>query len=133
MNNYVKGYKADAGLDIVLDEILLIQPGFQTITLPATYTPANGEVAFLVPRGSTAAKGIFPIMVAIDAGYTGKITAWVYNMSGERHIFDKGDRVFGIVNLKLGEDRAEFTIAKEGERGNNKLASSGGHSVGRVR
>ena len=124
-SKYVRGYEKDAGLDIVLNDLLTIKPGFQTIVLPARYTPGDGEVAFLISRGSTAARGIFPIMVAIDTGYEGLITAWVVNTSSHTHRFLPGERVFGIVNLKLGEDRAEFEIMKKGERGSNKLASSG--------
>lgn len=128
MNQFVRGYKKDAGVDIVMDHPLVIQPGFNTFILPAQYTPGDDEVAFLVARGSTAAKGIFPIPVAIDTGYDGKITAWVFNASGLVHNFAAGDRIFGVVNLKLGEDRVGFTVAKEGERGSNKLASSGGQN-----
>ena len=62
--NFVRGYQKDAGLDIVLKDILLIKPGFQVINLKVNYTPGPNEVAFLVSRGSTANKGIFPIMVA---------------------------------------------------------------------
>lgn len=130
MSNFVRGYKKDAGVDIVLDSELVIIPGFQTINLNIKYTPGDGEAAFLVSRGSTAAKGIFPIMVAIDTGFTGKVTAWVFNASGYYHVFQPGDRVFGIVNLKLGEDRVDFEVAKPGNRGSNKLASSGGNTNG---
>lgn len=130
MSNFVRGYKKDAGVDIVLDSELVIIPGFQTINLNVEYTPGDGEAAFLVSRGSTAAKGIFPIMVAIDTGFTGKVTAWVFNASGYYHTFQPGDRVFGIVNLKLGEDRVDFEVAKPGNRGSNKLASSGGNTNG---
>lgn len=127
MSQFVRGYKKDAGVDIVLTEDLIILPGFQVIDLGIQYTPGDGEAAFLVSRGSTAQRGIFPITVAIDTGYTGNVTAWVMNVSGVNHHFEKGDRVFGIVNLKLGEDRVEYTVAKDGERGDNKLASSGGN------
>lgn len=127
MSKYVRGYKEDAGVDIVLDELLVIRPGFQRIELNTKYTPSDGEVAFLISRGSTANKGIFPIMVAIDTGYEGNLTAWVCNMSDQTHVFDKGDRVFGVINLKLGEDRVNFEVSKEGKRGTNKLASTGGN------
>ena len=126
MNNFQRGYQKDAGVDIVLDHPLQILPGFQTIQLNTKYTPGDGEVAFLISRGSTANKGIFTLMVAIDTGYIGNITAWVFNASGLTHTFQTGDRVFSIVNLKMGEDRVAFDVVKEGERGNNKLASSGG-------
>lgn len=126
MTEYVRGYKEDAGVDIVLDSYIEIRPGFNRIELNARYTPSKGEVAFLVPRGSTAAKGIFPIMVAIDTGYDGTLSGFIVNSSNKTHIFHKGDRVFGIVNLKLGKDRTKFKVAKKGKRGSNKLASSGG-------
>lgn len=126
MDNFVKGYEDDAGLDIVLDDILVLEPGLNNIDLPCHYTPAKGEVAFLVPRSSTAKLGIFPIMVAIDTGYTGIIHGMVINMSDRRQVFDKGDRVFGIVNLLRGEDRAtDYKISKPGRRGDNWNASSG--------
>ena len=125
LGEYQRGYRDDAGLDIVLDNDITIIPGFQTFNLHAQYTPEPGEVAFLISRGSTAAKGIFPLSVAIDAGYTGRITAWVFNASGLSHTFKKGDRVFGIVNLQLGRDRVPFRVLKNGERGSRKLNSSG--------
>lgn len=131
MSQFLRGYKKDAGVDIILAQPLQILPGFQTIQLTTKYTPGDGEVAFLISRGSTANRGIFPLMVAIDTGYEGNITAWVFNASGLTHNFDTGDRVFSIVNLKLGEDRVDFDVAKKGERGFNKLASSGGNSNGR--
>ena len=128
MSNYVRGYMYDAGVDIVLDKPMVIQPGFNNLELSAKYTPAVGEVAFLVSRSSTATKGIFPIMVAIDADYNGTLSAFVVNATNNTYTFEPGDRVFGIVNLKLGEDRVEFQVAKLGSRGSNKLASSGGQN-----
>lgn len=127
MDKFVRGYADDAGVDIVLDDILEIRPGFNEIELPCHYTPGVGEVAFLVPRGSTARKGIFPIMVAIDTGYEGIIHAFVVSVNDRIQVFDKGDRVFGIVNLKLGQDRVNFEISKQGKRGDNWNNSSGGN------
>lgn len=129
MSKFIRGYQADAGVDIVLDNHLLIRPGFQRIELNTKYTPGDSEVAFLVSRGSTANKGIFPIMVAIDTGYEGNLTAWVVNATEVTQVFKPGDRAFGIVNFKLGEDRVDFEVAKPNEkRGGNKLASSGGNN-----
>lgn len=129
MNKFVKGYKDDAGIDIVLEDILELLPGLNVVKLPCTYTPAVGEVAFLVPRSSTAVQGIFPIMVAIDANYTGEIHGMIVNVSDRKKVFLPGDRVFGIVNLKLGESREQpkAIIAKEGSRTNNWNNSSGGN------
>ena len=126
MNEFVKGYDDDAGEDIVLDDYLDIKPGFSKIILPAQYTPAKGEVAFLVARGSTANVGIFPIAVAIDTGYEGQLTAWIVNTS-ERTVFKPGERAFAVVNLKLAPSRGKnVKVARPGQqRGSNKEASSG--------
>lgn len=126
MNNYTRGYQKDAGVDIILEEHLIIRPGFQIVELPAQYTPGDNEVAFVIARGSTLKKGVMTCMWAIDTGYTGKISAAVFNASKDTHVFDPGDRPFGVVNLQLGKDRVKFTITKEGERGDNKFGSSGG-------
>ncbi len=129
MNNYVRGYRDDAGLDIIMDRPITIKPGFQAIELPASYCPGKDEVAFVVSRGSTASKGIFPFSVAIDSGYTGLITTWVYNSTNETQEFKAGDRIFGIVNLKLGKDRVDYMVSRPGKRGVNKLGSSGGQDT----
>lgn len=126
MDNFVKGYEDDAGLDIVLDDDLVLCPGLNVVELPCHYTPGEGEVAFIVPRSSTAKKGIFPIMVAIDTGYTGIIHGMIVNADTHSVTFKKGDRAFGIVNLVKGEDRARYIITKQGKRGDNWNGSSGG-------
>ena len=127
LNNYVRGYKNDAGVDIILNDYLTIRPGLNVVELPAQYTPGEGEVAFLVPRGSTAMKGIFPIMVAIDTDYTGIIHGFVVNVTDQTHVWKPGERAFGIVNLKLGQDRVKFEVAKQGKRTDNWNNSSGGN------
>jgi len=125
MNNFVKGYADDAAMDIVLDDVLLIKPGLNVLPLPCTYTPEEGEVAFVIPRGSTASKGILTMMVAIDPGYKGTINVFAYNTDDHQHVFAAGERAFSIVNLKQGFQRAIPKIAKEGARGDNWKGSSG--------
>ena len=127
INKYVRGYKNDAGVDIILNDYLTIRPGLNVVDLPAKYTPGEGEVAFLVPRGSTAMKGVFPIMVAIDTDYDGIIHGFVVNVTETTHVWKPGERAFGIVNLKLGQDRVKFEVAKQGKRTNNWNNSSGGN------
>lgn len=126
MNNFIKGYVNDAAVDIVLDEVLELNPGFTTVELPCTFTPLAGEVAFLLARSSTAKKGIFPIPVAIDADYTGIIHAMIYNTTDRKVVFMPGDRAFSIVNLKLGGSRVKSKVAKIGTRYDNWDNSTGG-------
>ena len=130
MNKFVKGYADDAAVDIVLDDILEINPGYQTIVLPCKYTPDPNEVAFLLARSSTAKKGIFPIPVAIDTGYEGIIHAFVVNTTDRKQVFMPGERAFSIVNLVKGKDRVQFEVAKQGKRGSNWNNSSGGNENG---
>lgn len=131
MDKFIKGYAGDAAVDIVLDDILEIVPGYQTIVLPCKFTPGPNEVAFLLARSSTAKKGIFPIPVAIDAGYEGIIHAFVVNTTDRKQVFMPGERAFSIVNLTLGKDRVNYDIAKPGKRGTNWNNSSGATNDGK--
>lgn len=131
MNKFVKGYADDAAVDIILDDILEINPGYQTIVLPCNYTPGQNEVAFLLARSSTAKKGIFPIPVAIDTGYEGIIHAFVVNTTDRKQVFMPGERAFSIVNLTLGKDRVKYDVAKQGKRGTNWNNSSGAINNGK--
>ena len=130
MKDSVKGYEADAGVDIILDKDLVIRPGFNKVELSAKYTPGPNEVAFLLARSSTAKKGIFPIPVAIDTGYEGIIHAFVVNTTDRKQVFMPGERAFSIVNLVKGKDRVQFEVAKQGKRGTNWNNSSGGNENG---
>lgn len=131
MNKFVKGYAEDAAVDIILDDVLEIDPGYQTIVLPCNFTPGPNEVAFLIARSSTAKKGIFPIPVAIDTGYEGIIHAFVVNTTDRRQVFMPGERAFSIVNLALGKDRVKYDVAKQGKRGTNWNNSSGAANNGK--
>jgi dUTPase len=126
--SYQKGYEEDAALDIILNEKIEIKPGFSVIPLKGIYyTPELFEVAFIIPRGSTARNGIMTMMVAIDPGYTGELNAFVFNATNTTHYAEAGSRVFSIVNFEAAQIRAEYIVAKPGEsRGDNKLGSSGG-------
>ena len=131
MDKFVKGYAEDAAVDIILDDVLEIAPGYQTVVLPCKFTPGPNEVAFLLARSSTAKKGIFPIPVAIDTGYEGIIHAFVVNTTDRKQVFMPGERAFSIVNLALGKDRVKYDVAKPGKRGTNWNNSSGATNNGK--
>lgn len=126
-HSFVRGYEDDAGDDVIFTEHVMFRPGFNVINLPVQYTPEKDEVAFLVARGSTADKGIFPISVAIDTGYEGTIRAWVVNVSSETVVFNPGERAFSIVNFVKALSRAKnLKVTKPGQkRGTNAVGSSG--------
>jgi len=128
MDNFVKGYISDAAVDIIMTEDGIIQPGFSRIPLPAHYKPYPGEVAIVSARTSTLNAGIFTPIGLIDAGYEGTISAWVFNCSGKNYEYKAGDRLFSVVNLQLAPDRVSKLILNTGDRGENKLGSTGGHN-----
>ncbi len=126
MHNYIKGYKDDAAVDIIMTKDGEILPGFSKITLPVKYTPHPGEVAVVCPRTSTSNKGIFVSMSLIDANYIGKINVWIFNASGKIINYKAGDRLFSVVNLQLAPTRVDHNVKKSGSRRYNKIGSTGG-------
>lgn len=129
-NSFVKGYATDAAVDIVMEEDGSIIPGFNKLALPVGYTPLDGEVAILSARTSTQNAGIFVPMNIIDPHYSGKLSVWVFNCSGMTYHYKRGDRLFSVVNLQLAPTRVLHNIVNTGNRGKNKLGSSGGQSNG---
>jgi len=128
MDNFVKGYIADAAVDIIMDTAGSILPGFSRIKLPAHYKPAVGEVAIVSARTSTLNLGIFVAVSLIDPEYEGTISAWVFNASGLTRHYEKGDRLFSVVNLQLAPTRVKYNIVNFNPRGKNNIGSSGGQN-----
>lgn len=62
----------------------------------------------------------------IDCGYTGSIRVKLYNLSDERVIFKKGDKISQIVIKPIYTDRLTIVDELEDtERGDNGFGSSG--------
>jgi len=130
MDKFVKGYKTDAAVDVVMEEDGHILPGFNRILLPVHYKPREGEVAIVSARTSTLNAGIFTLVGLIDPEYEGTISAWVFNCSGLTYAYKAGDRLFSVVNLQLAKDRVKYKLLSKHKRGKNNLGSSGGHKNG---
>ena len=122
---YVKSYKSDGGIDVVLPRNITLTPGINNIELPHHYTPRRKEYAILVARSSIAQKGIFPISSVIDTNYTGCIHAMIVNVNNYTVSFDAGERIFSIVNAKSAKDRVKCKVLKKGKRNKNWNGSSG--------
>ena len=125
--DFVKGYTDDAGVDIILSKDLVIRTGFENYELPINYRPEDGEVAFLMFRGSSARLGLIMTPVAIDANYDGEmLNLPIFNASSETIRFTKGMRAFSIINFVKARDRVQPRVLKHGKRGTNRDGSSGG-------
>lgn len=119
----LKGYKDDAGVDIILDKDVTFMPHKTTsVNLNMSIDVPIGHMCLICPRSSAAKKGISISTSIIDPGYTGKVHAIVHNVSND------------IINFKKGEAFCQFVIQEvigfdakiknEGVRGDNKFGSS---------
>jgi dUTPase len=95
---FIKGYKDDAGCDIIIDKSAKL-PAFQTtiIELPVRFNPPMGTLAYLVQRTSAAKKGILVSGSPIDPGYEGKIYAICMNTTPYDVEFKSGESFCQLV------------------------------------
>lgn len=122
-----KTYISDAGLDLSLPQDVDILP-FETIVigLGLGVSIPEGCAGMLVPRSSTAKKGIISQTQIIDSGYTGEIHLIITNCSNHLYHFDKGDRLVSLVAYNLINPIIEIVDELPTmDRGNNGLGSSG--------
>ena len=122
---FVKGYAADAGADVILDEDVVIMPmSTVTINLNVNVTPEEGTMGFLCARTSAAAKGLCVAMCPIDANYTGNVTAIVHNVSNQILKYKKGEAFCQLLMVDIKDIETE-KVKKEGKRSDGKLGSTG--------
>ena len=126
---FKKGYKNDAGYDIIVDDYIVFPPkSMTTFELNQTITPKKGSCAMLIARTSAAKQGLIISMCPIDADYTGKITAIVFNANDKPIEYAPGEAFCQAVFVKLAKctlKKGEYHIVKKGKRGRNKIGSTG--------
>lgn len=122
-----KSHQSDCGLDLYLPEGFYIEPGETlAIGLGIGVSIPEGFAGMIVPRSSTAKKGLICQTSIIDPGYNGEIHLIVTNASKITWHFEAGDRlgsliVYSILNPYL-ETVEEF---EKSERGEERFGSSG--------
>jgi 5'-deoxynucleotidase YfbR-like HD superfamily hydrolase len=129
MPKMMKGYKDDAGTDIILDEDVIFLPHSTTkIDLKVIVTPKKGEMALLCARTSAAAQGLNVAMCPIDANFNGTVTAIVHNISNNVIRYSKGSSFCQWVGIKLANIKVDYDVIvkKTGKRSSGKLGSTGG-------
>lgn len=123
-----KSHKSDVGYDVYCPESFVIG-SLETITLGLGFgiQVPKGYSCMLVPRSSTAKKGLISQTQIIDPGYTGEIHLILTNSSYESYSVDKDDRLVSLVFYKVLRNQ-KWTIVnemKKTERGQNGLGSTG--------
>ena len=122
-----KAHSKDCGLDLYLPESFRLHPlETKVIGLGIGISVPEGFAAMLVPRSSTAKKGLICQTSIIDPGYTGEIHLVITNCSNEIYDFYEYDRlvsliIYSILNPNL-EKVEEF---EKTERGEKRFGSSG--------
>lgn len=125
---FVKGYAADAGVDILIDKDVTFEPGTTTIVeLPVNITPEEGQMAYLIERTSAAKKGLFVHSCPIDANYTGVVHAIVYNSSKFYVQYKAGEAFCQVVNVSINYPK-NVHCKKEGKRTDSCFGGTDGNT-----
>ena len=125
-NEFTKGYKADAGADVILKQDVTFMPMSSTnFGLKVNITPKEGEMAILCSRTSAAAKGLIVAMCPIDPNYTGEVVAIVHNISNSIIQYKRGEAFCQVVTIPFNETDVNVVVKKDGKRSNGKLGSTG--------
>lgn len=122
---FVKGYEADAGVDIILQEDAIFMP-MSTVNynLHINYTPKEGQMAFLCARTSAAAKGLTVATCPIDPNYTGEVMAIVHNISNDIIEYKKGQAFCQLVVVDIETITKDVKIKKPGKRTTSNLGGT---------
>lgn len=116
MNRFSKGYKDDAGIDVIIDNDITFPPGKMTVfDVGVKITPKRNTMAVIAPRSSFARKGLIICNCPIDPNYTGHIHAMVYNGSDAAVECKKGHAFCQVMMIKIRTIR-NVEIRKAGKR-----------------
>lgn len=122
---FKKGYREDAGVDIILKKDMIFLPMSTTnIDLEVHITPKKNKVAFLFARTSAAAKGLSLASCPIDTDYTGTVSAIVHNVSNNIVVYHAGESFCQYVMLNATINRSVPT-KKEGKRSDSRFGGTG--------
>ena len=120
-----KGYRDDAGVDIILDRDVTFEPNKITaFNLGVCITPKRNQMAIIAPRSSYAKKGLLICNCPIDANYRGDIHAIVYNGNNEPVICKSGESFCQIMMIKIRTIK-NVEIRKSGKRKYGNFGSTG--------
>lgn len=124
-----RAHATDAGLDVFTDEVVVNMAPSETrrIKLGIGVRVPAGCMALILPRSSTALRGLDVHHPPIDDGYTGEVSALVTNTTSEYIAIPKGTKLAQMVVVPVVfEDVEESDDLGESARGSKAFGSSGG-------
>lgn len=129
----LRGHPDDGGLDLRTPHDVIVKAGKSAVIDTGTHVEIPfGYVGTLKSRSSLNVKCDITNEGLIDAGYTGSITAKLYNLGKEDVYLEKGDKItqLVIVPVYIPEDIEVVETVEElygcsTERGDNGFGSTG--------
>ena len=122
-----RAHEDDAGYDIRTPYAFNIYPGESAVIDTGVHIQIpKGYVGFLKSKSGLNVKNDLTGEGVIDSGYTGSITAKLYNHGTEYHHFNAQDKIIQLVILPIFTERLELVDSfEETERGDNGFGSTG--------
>lgn len=125
-----RGYADDAGLDLVVSEPRVVNPGeFVDIPCGVRAQLPDWSWGLITGRSSTLRKrGLMVNQGVIDAGYRGPLFAGVWNLTDEPVKVERGERIAQLLILHNGTRLVEVEQVDRldvGTRGENGFGSTG--------
>lgn len=123
----MKGYADDVGVDIILQNDIILKPGITCVDLGIKVTIKSGTMGIVISRTSAAIKGIYVANCPIDPNYTDSINAIVYNISNKEICYSAGQSFCQLVIVKTAKytGNIPIKIKKSGKRQSKKFGSTG--------
>lgn len=123
---FKKGYKSDAGADVILEDDVVFLPGVTTtVNLKVQVTPKENEMGFLCARTSAAKQGLSVAMCPIDTDYSGDVMAIVHNVSNNIIVYKRGEAFCQVLMVPIHDIPVDYVVKKEGRRTNGNCGSTG--------
>jgi dUTP pyrophosphatase len=124
-----RAHRDDAGADCYALEEVIVKP-HETVCVPlhiGIELPKR-MVGFILPRSSTASRGLVAQSVPIDPGYRGVVHAIITNHGTEAQKIEAGDRIAQLVVLRCWTGKFKMIDprkSKKTKRGYGAFGSTG--------
>ncbi|NQV91732.1 dUTP diphosphatase [Candidatus Woesearchaeota archaeon] len=118
----------DAGMDFFSNESLVLQPGERKlVSTGISMAIPQGYVGLIWDKSGIATKhGLKTMAGVIDAGYRGEIKILIHNLSNEKYVIEKGNKVAQMLIQPV--EQREIIIVSEldsSDRGEGGFGSTG--------
>ena len=120
------GHRTDAGLDVPFKKSFELEPGHSVcVELPIeNLNLKRGTCGITFIRSKYAQYGVICQPTVIDAGYTGKVHVWLYNVTKACLTFEAGVAYIQIVCFKVREwkkvNGISVKVKSDAKRGKNR-------------